>query len=203
MPPMATSLTATGVVWSSLSLASAILNCAGFYLPLWIRGQLPDGTEVTFGSFRRCNYPRFSETGKLDMVHECGRYTTFADIPSLSWQISTITVGLGASVSLLVTFTSLAACCVSDVITKYTARVLGVVQLMAALLMGVGCSIYPNGWSSPEVKDACGNQSDAYRLGTCEVNWSIYLMSTGIAFLLFCSVLSLKASRIKPNSYRI
>lgn len=34
---MATSLTAVGTVWASLSLIAAILCCSGFYLPFWIQ----------------------------------------------------------------------------------------------------------------------------------------------------------------------
>lgn len=131
MPPLASSLTATGVFWACISLAAALLSCAGFYLPYWIKGTLSDGTEVSFGSFRRCNYPRLTADGKLEMVHECGRYTSFPDIPSVSWQVTTVTVGIGAAISLLVAFTALSACCLADVVTKTTARILGLIQLIA------------------------------------------------------------------------
>lgn len=129
--PIASSLTATGVIWAALSLIAAILNSAGFYMPYWMKGTLSDGTGVSFGSFRRCNYPRLTPDGKLEMVHECGRYTSFLDIPSMSWQATTISVGLGAAVSLLVAFTAMSACCLADVITKTTARILGLIQLLA------------------------------------------------------------------------
>ncbi|GFW01524.1 LHFPL tetraspan subfamily member 6 protein [Trichonephila clavipes] len=131
MPPVASSLTITGVIWACLSLISAILNAAGFYMPYWMKGTLSDGTDVSFASFRRCNYPRLTPEGKLEMIHECGRYTSFLDIPSTSWQVTTVTVGLGAAVSLLVAFTALSACCLADVITKTTARILGLIQLIA------------------------------------------------------------------------
>ncbi|XP_076363239.1 LHFPL tetraspan subfamily member 6 protein-like isoform X2 [Tachypleus tridentatus] len=170
MPVFASSLTATGVFWACLSLAAAILICSGFYLPFWLQGALFNSTEVSFGSFRRCSYPRMEEDGGFQIVHECGRYTTFHDIPSVSWQISTITVGFGASTSLLVAFTTISACCVADVVTKRAARVLGLVQTLT---------------------------------GTCHISWSFYLMGSGVVLLLFCTVLSLWASRIKPHSYRI
>ncbi|CAL1279571.1 unnamed protein product [Larinioides sclopetarius] len=131
MPPVASSLTITGVIWACLSMISAILSATGFYMPYWIKGTLSDGTDVSFASFRRCNYPRLTAEGKLEMVHECGRYTSFLDIPSTSWQVTTVTVGLGAAVSLLVAFTALSACCLADVITKTTARILGLIQLFA------------------------------------------------------------------------
>jgi hypothetical protein len=45
-------------------------------------------------------------------------------------QITTILIGMGASASLLVAFTVLAGCCLSDVITRSTAKALGVIQLI-------------------------------------------------------------------------
>lgn len=131
MPPLASSLTPTGVVWAFLSLVASLISATGFYLPFWISGNLSDGTEVSFGSFRRCNYPRLTSEGVLVMVRECGRYTAFSDIPSASWQAATVSVGLGAALALLVAFTALSACCLADVITKTTARILGLVQLLA------------------------------------------------------------------------
>ncbi|XP_055932466.1 LHFPL tetraspan subfamily member 6 protein-like [Argiope bruennichi] len=203
MPPVASSLTITGVIWACLSMISAILSATGFYMPYWMKGTLSDGTDVSFASFRRCNYPRLTAEGKLEMIHECGRYTSFLDIPSTSWQVTTITVGLGAAVSLLVAFTALSACCLADVITKTTARILGLIQLIAALLIATGCCIYPNGWSSREIRDVCGPDSEAYRLGTCQISWSLYLLCTAVGILLLCVILSLKASHVKPNSFRI
>ncbi|XP_076363238.1 LHFPL tetraspan subfamily member 6 protein-like isoform X1 [Tachypleus tridentatus] len=203
MPVFASSLTATGVFWACLSLAAAILICSGFYLPFWLQGALFNSTEVSFGSFRRCSYPRMEEDGGFQIVHECGRYTTFHDIPSVSWQISTITVGFGASTSLLVAFTTISACCVADVVTKRAARVLGLVQTLTAVLILIGGAIYPNGWGTREVQEVCGGISDSYFLGTCHISWSFYLMGSGVVLLLFCTVLSLWASRIKPHSYRI
>ncbi|XP_013782193.1 lipoma HMGIC fusion partner-like [Limulus polyphemus] len=203
MPVLASSMTATGVFWACLSLASAILNCAGFYLPFWLQGVLFNSTEVSFGSFRRCSYPQMKEDGEVQIVRECGRYTTFQDIPSISWQITTITVGVGAATSLLVAFTALAACCVTDVVTKRTARALGLVQVLTAIMIVVGGAIYPNGWGTREVREVCGGISDSYYLGACQLSWSFYLMGAGVTMLFLCAILSLGASRIKPHSYRI
>ncbi|XP_035216979.1 LHFPL tetraspan subfamily member 6 protein-like [Stegodyphus dumicola] len=76
-------------------------------------------------------------------------------------------------------------------------------RIIKALLISTGCCIYPNGWSSREVKDVCGPDSDAYKLGSCQISWSLYLLCTGVGMLLVCVILSLKASRVKPNSFRI
>ena len=84
---MGCKLTAVGIIWTSLSLAAAILNCSGYYIPYWLIGSYHNAIDVSFGSFRRCNYPRLTDEGKVEIVIECGRYRTFGDIPSLSWQV--------------------------------------------------------------------------------------------------------------------
>ncbi|GFQ90780.1 uncharacterized protein TNCT_234101 [Trichonephila clavata] len=75
--------------------------------------------------------------------------------------------------------------------------------MVLALLIATGCCIYPNGWSSREIRDVCGPDSEAYRLGSCQISWSLYLLCTGVGILLLCVILSLKASHVKPNSFRI
>ncbi|XP_023221670.1 LHFPL tetraspan subfamily member 6 protein-like isoform X2 [Centruroides sculpturatus] len=130
---MPVAATGVGLLWSVLSLIASVLNSVGFYSPYWLRGTSFNRTQVTFGSFRRCVYPRLGEDGDWVMVYECGRYTTFSDIPSVSWQIVTVAVGVGSAISLLAAFTALASCCISDVLTKSTARILGMIQLLADL----------------------------------------------------------------------
>lgn len=75
----------TGVLWTLISLAAAILNATGYYLPYWIKGSLFDN-DAYLGSFRRCTFPAMTN-GHLAIVLECGRYTNFDDIPSLYWQV--------------------------------------------------------------------------------------------------------------------
>ncbi|XP_067143395.1 LHFPL tetraspan subfamily member 6 protein-like isoform X2 [Centruroides vittatus] len=128
---MPVAATGVGLLWSVLSLIASVLNSVGFYSPYWLRGTSFNRTQVTFGSFRRCVYPRLGEDGDWVMVYECGRYTTFSDIPSVSWQIVTVAVGVGSAISLLAAFTAIASCCISDVLTKSTARILGMIQLLA------------------------------------------------------------------------
>ncbi|XP_026479541.1 LHFPL tetraspan subfamily member 6 protein-like [Ctenocephalides felis] len=73
---MATSLTPVGVVWACLSFCAAMLCCTGFYLPFWIQGRLLGKVDAYFSSFRRCNYPRVSASGGIEIVQECGRYSS-------------------------------------------------------------------------------------------------------------------------------
>ncbi|GIY14775.1 hypothetical protein CEXT_103491 [Caerostris extrusa] len=45
-------------------------------------------------------------------------------------------------------------------------------SIESALLIATGCCIYPNGWSSREIRDVCGPDSEAYRLVTGGFNVS-------------------------------
>ncbi|XP_066994964.1 LHFPL tetraspan subfamily member 6 protein-like [Anabrus simplex] len=200
---MATSLTGVGILWAFLSLAAALLCCTGFYLPFWIQGRLLGKVDAYFSSFRRCNYPRVSPQGIIEIVEECGRYSRFWDIPSPWWQASTILVGVGSALSLLVGTTATAACCITYVVHTGTARIAGALQLFAALLVCSGAAVYPVGWDNREVRESCGNSSNVYRLGSCRLSWSVYLLGCAVGLLLLCFGLSFCASREKPGSFRI
>lgn len=75
------------VLWTATSLTASIIITSGFWLPYWIQGSYHQVIDVSFGSFRRCNYPQLDENGRIQIIPKCGRYKTFADIPSLSWKV--------------------------------------------------------------------------------------------------------------------
>ena len=131
---MGTGLTCLGYLWALLSLVAAIGASAGLFIPKWIEGWIVvDGetAQTSFGSFRRCTYPQLDgKESKLMLVRECGRYRTFADIPSLWWQITTVTVAVGAAAAVLVAFVSLPACICKDIISRTSGRLLGVLQVV-------------------------------------------------------------------------
>uniref|UniRef100_A0A8D8X4D5 Lipoma HMGIC fusion partner homolog n=1 Tax=Cacopsylla melanoneura TaxID=428564 RepID=A0A8D8X4D5_9HEMI len=202
---MASSLSCVGVLWAFLSLTAAILCCTGFYVPFWIQGRLMDKVDAYFGSFRRCNYPRVTSGGVVEIVQECGRYSNFKDIPSVWWQVTTILAGAGSAITLIVAVTAISACCVSYVIHPATAKLAGAMQFIAAALVLVGVAIYPMGWDNREVRESCGNLSNVYKLGTCQLSWSLYLLSAAVIILLLCFSLSFCAARVVPpeGSFRI
>ncbi|RZF43493.1 hypothetical protein LSTR_LSTR005229 [Laodelphax striatellus] len=191
---MASSLSSIGVLWASLSLVAALLCCSGFYLPFWIQGRLLGKVDAYFSSFRRCNYPKVTAQGVVEIVQQCGRYSRFWDIPSPWWQASTVLAGLGSALSLLVALTAVAACCVSYVIHTATAKMAGTLQLLAAVLVCGGGAVYPVGWDNREVRDCCGNASHVYRLGTCQLSWSVYLLGGAVVLLVLCFGLSFSAA---------
>ncbi|WAR28291.1 LHPL6-like protein [Mya arenaria] len=173
-------LSGIGVFWAFTSILSATISCVGYFMPHWFIGRItlhqpgksPEIVPVHFGIFRRCNYPYIGDDGKLTIIHECGRYTAFSDIPSVSWQITTLLVGAGCCLCFLVALTAMFGVCVKGVVIPTVARTAGIIQMCSGFLMSAGVGIYPNGWDSPEVKQACGHTSKSYNLG--------FLMGAGV-----------------------
>lgn len=193
------SLNSCGAFWAFTSFLAALCVSVGFYLPYWLQGSL-QGTTVYFGVFRRCNYPQIA-SGSLTpvIVNECGRYATFDDIPSLSWKIATLTIGVGCGLALLVSFVAILAVCIDGIMSPTVARSAGIFQFCAGLLIGGGVALYPNGWDSPEVNQACGNRSDAYVMGDCKFYWSFYLTAAGAGITILWSLISCHASHKKRS----
>ncbi|KAK3094778.1 hypothetical protein FSP39_006138 [Pinctada imbricata] len=167
-------------------------------MPYWLRGSLPDLQDAAtyFGVFRRCNFPYESE-GKILLREECGRYSSFLDIPSLWWQIGTLTIGVGCCLAVLIAITAVLAICIQDIVSPKIAKVAGVLQLCAALLIGGGVAIYPNGWNSQEVQQACGSTSGPYILGECSLYWAFYVTGSCAGTILIMSFLACHAARRK------
>ncbi|KAH9493062.1 LHFPL tetraspan sub member 6 protein [Bulinus truncatus] len=199
------STTCVGKLWIVTSLAASLAASVGYYFPYWLEGFYIDGAHARhpmyFGAFRRCSYPQFRGENVV-IVDECGRYTTFEDIPSLYWQISTVTVGTGACLSLLISLTAVVTLCVSDIITVRVARLTGVVQLFAGLLIAGGLAVYPNGWDTIQVRQACGGTSGVYCLGGCSLGWAFYLSAAGGGVTILCSTLACHSYKNKHNNTR-
>ncbi|XP_076453659.1 LHFPL tetraspan subfamily member 6 protein-like [Babylonia areolata] len=136
---------------------------------------------------------------RVEMVRECGRYTRFADIPSVWWQMGTVICGVGSAVALLVAMAGGWALCVRYVMTKGTAKVAALLQLLAGLLIGGGVALYPLGWDSQEVRQVCGPSASAFRLGNCELFWAFYLTASSGGLTLLCSILALCAPSSKAD----
>lgn len=62
------------IFWTALSFATSILICSGYWLPYWFKGSYHQAIDVSFGAFRRCNYPSLDEHGRIFIIGECGRY---------------------------------------------------------------------------------------------------------------------------------
>ncbi|XP_054269510.1 LHFPL tetraspan subfamily member 6 protein-like [Macrosteles quadrilineatus] len=180
------SLTPTGHVWAFLSVGAAVLCCSGCYLPYWIQGKLLGRVDASFNSFRRCNFPRSSPQGTVDIVIQCARYSRWKDIPSVWWQASTVLVAVGCVLSIIVAVVATSACCLDHVIHTTTAKLAGYMQLLASLVVSGGVAIYPLGLDNREVRDCCGPGAHAFSLGNCRVSYSVYLVVAALLLLLVC-----------------
>ncbi|KAM4664333.1 LHFPL tetraspan subfamily member 1 protein-like isoform 1-T1 [Discoglossus pictus] len=197
---MASSLTLPGVIWALLSFLSAAVSCTSFFMPYWLFGHQM-GKPVSFSTFRRCTYPAQVEEKNFVMVEQCGRYASFGAIPSLSWQICTLVTGTGCALLLLVSLTAVLGCCIEDLISRMTGRVQGAMQFVGGLLISSGCALYPLGWNSPEIQQACGNASSQFQLGTCRLGWAYYCTGGGAAAaMLICTWLSCVAGKKNKSS---
>jgi len=149
---MSTSLSVVGLLWAIGSFLAAAVACFGYFMPYWLTStvKLPGNVTSSFGTFRRCGYQlqllRTTSTGILVTsdyspitINECGSYRTFQYIPSVWWQVSTVTTGVGCCTALLVAFAALACCCVSDVMSRTVARVACIVQFLAGWYFTVNC----------------------------------------------------------------
>ncbi|XP_040298772.1 LHFPL tetraspan subfamily member 1 protein [Bufo bufo] len=199
---MKSSLTQLGALWALLSFLSAAASCTSFFMPYWLYG-FQMGKPVSFSTFRRCTYPAQADEKNLVMVEECGRYASFSAIPSLSWQICTLVTGIGCALLLLVSLAAVLGCCIGDLISRMTGRVQGAMQFIGGLLISSGCALYPLGWNSPEIQQACGNVSSQFQLGTCKIGWAYYCTGGGAAVaMLICTWLSCFAGKkSKPSPY--
>ena len=124
-------LSGVGVFWAFCSFLGSVFVSVGFYLPYWLNGFMAFdiATPVSFGVFRRCNYPSLGDEGHITIIKECGRYTSFTDIPSTSWQIATLTIGVGCGLALLVSVTAMFGLCVKGVVIPTVARTAGIIQM--------------------------------------------------------------------------
>lgn len=197
------SLSGVGITWAFLSFVSAAAASVGLYMPFWLEGKIKGSIPVYFGLFRRCNYPSLSSSGSVIIVEECGRYTTFLDIPSLASQVATVTIGAGCGVAVIVSLIALMALCVRDLISEKLAKIAGIIQFIAGMMIGGGVAIYPHGWDSVEIQQACGNASDSYHLGTCNLSWAFYMTGGAAGLILLCSLLSCHAAKNKSAAYHI
>lgn len=127
---MSHNLTTTGFLWVLLSVLSALSTSGGFFLPHWVEGKIYN-TTVYLGVFRRCNFLVKRDDGLSVLERACGRYASFQDIPSEAWKASTVMMGIGCGILLLVALTAIFSCCLRDIVTKTSARVGGGFQFLA------------------------------------------------------------------------
>ncbi|KAH9426272.1 hypothetical protein DERP_010838 [Dermatophagoides pteronyssinus] len=205
-----THLLCSFVWWTALSLISSLLITVGFWLPYWIQGfwmndnDQNDLIKITFSPFRRCNFPLLDPNNEdnVHIMYKCIRYEQFDDIPTLSWKLTTILVGLGVLFSILVSLILLFACCMPNALTSSNTCLLVIAQILIILIIIAGCIIYPLGWNEQQQQlqqhqNICGNYNleKPFELEKCHPSLSIYLIAFGLILLIICLMFGLCTSR--------
>ena len=56
--------------------------------------------------------------------------------------------------------------------------------------MFLGCVIFPVGWDNEKVKNICGQDTDRFVIGSCNVRWAYILAIIGIFDVLILAILA-------------
>ncbi|CAJ0564341.1 unnamed protein product, partial [Mesorhabditis spiculigera] len=191
---MASGLSGIGFAWTMLSCIATALIIVAVLSPEWLIGKVVVDNHhmpAYFGAYKRCNYAVYDRTTKkVTLVKECGIYESFAAMPSLYWQLAAVSAFSGAALSLMLVLLLIPSMCLREVVTHGTAPVVGFFQIIAAILLSTAGVLYPFGWDSQEVRDACGDQADKFNPGACQVGKAFKSMCLGAGMLVLCCLLS-------------
>ena len=110
------------LLWSALSLVSAVLCSLGLYFSNWLQRETPDGSINSVSSFRLC----LNESDQISA--SCDSYFTFDEIFSPEWQAVTIMMGLGACLLVFTGLISIFAFCVHRFCNKCLVCTIAIVQ---------------------------------------------------------------------------
>ena len=69
----------------------------------------------------------------------------------------------------------------------------------AGFLLVISFGIYPSGWGSETVQQACGKKADFYEIGHCRLGWAFFIFVIAISLAFICAGLSLRAGKKSAN----
>lgn len=181
---------AIGVLWGVFTICFAIINIVVFVQPQWIGDTQDSKGTGYFGLWQWCagggvgGSVGGSNSGRVSGVETAGRslecrgqldqFSTLLNTPS---RVATVLVGL----SVVLTLLTICAMLLFFFLRSSTVfHLAGSMQLLAALLLGVGVAVFPAGWSASEVRAVCGPTARQYHVGECEVRWAFVLAIIGV-----------------------
>lgn len=170
-----------------------------FIQPYWIGDSVNTPQAGYFGLFHYC----IGNALTSELICK-GSALDFASIPSPAFRTALFFVGTSMLliVGCMVCFTLFWFCNTGSVY-----KICGWMQFASAILMVMGCMIYPDGWDAPEVKRMCGERTDKYTLGNCTVRWAYILAmicvldSLILAFLAF--TLGNRQDKLLPDDFEV
>lgn len=167
-----TRMNCVGRLWAIITLLAAVSSGISLLAPYWLLGTLTvDGRTVStsFGVFRRCNYPAMRVTVEVTpeadydyltaskdedagrrgggrdgvmLVRQCGHYARLAVVPSIWWRMASITMAAGCLVASVIGVVLVIGCCLDDVLSPLTCRLIGLVQFVAGRPIPIICDTY-------------------------------------------------------------
>ncbi|CAG07483.1 unnamed protein product, partial [Tetraodon nigroviridis] len=210
---------AIGVMWAVFTVCLAIIAVVVFIQPFWIGDSVNTPQAGYFGLFHYC----IGNALTSELICK-GSILDFASIPSPAFRTTMFFVG---SSMLLVVGTMVCFSLFFFCNTGSVYKICAWMQLAseketkradhcqayrsssspAAVLMVMGCMIYPDGWDSPEVKRMCGQRTDKYSLGNCTVRWAYILAIISILDSLLLAFLSFtlgnRQDTLLPDDFKV
>lgn len=185
---------AVAVLWGILTIIWCILNIVVFVQPQWIGDTESSVGFGHFGIYSHC----FPSSAKYVCV---GSFTEFTTISNSAFKAVTFFVGISALLMLICVAALLLFFCFKKV---FIFVLCGILEIISAILMFLGCVIYPSGWDDDNVQALCGKDAGEFKLGDCGMRWAYILAILGIVDAALLAILAfiLASKRTKPtNSY--
>ncbi|XP_017161144.1 LHFPL tetraspan subfamily member 5b [Poecilia reticulata] len=182
---------AIGVMWAVFTICFSIITMVVFIQPYWIGDSVNTPQAGYFGLFHYCIGNAL--TSELTCK---GSVFDFNSIPSPAFRTAMFFVGTSMLlvVGTMVAFSLFFFCNAGNVY-----KICAWMQLASAVLMVMGCMIYPDGWNADEVKRMCGQRTDKYALGNCTVRWAYILAIISILDAVLLALLSFTLGNRQDN----
>ncbi|XP_053481108.1 LHFPL tetraspan subfamily member 5 protein-like [Ictalurus furcatus] len=190
---------AIGVLWAIFTICFAIITVVVFIQPYWIGDSVNTPQSGYFGLFYYCIGNPI--TSKLVCK---GSVLDFNSIPSGAFKTAMFFVGTSMllNVATMVSFGLFFFCSAASVY-----KICAWVQISSAVLLVMGCMIYPDGWDSPEVKRMCGERTSKYEMGTCPVRWAYILalicILDALILALVAFTLGNRQDKLLPHEFEL
>ncbi|KAK4300498.1 hypothetical protein Pmani_027281 [Petrolisthes manimaculis] len=164
---------AIGVLWGVFTICFAIINIVVFVQPQWIGDTQDSKGTGYFGLWQWCLVAG-GGVGGLECRGKLDDFSTLLNTPSV---VATVLVGL----SVLLTLLTICSMLLFFFVRSSTVfHIAGWMQLLAAVLLGVGVAVFPAGWAAAEVREVCGPTARQYNVGECGLRWAFILAIIGI-----------------------
>ncbi|XP_078680330.1 LHFPL tetraspan subfamily member 2 protein-like [Branchiostoma floridae x Branchiostoma belcheri] len=183
---MAIVVTVVQVIWTFLSVCTALACTFSFASPTWFIKNV--GRQLaSFGLFSYCVQNVRSRT---TMCLGYGDEFSFTRIPHGAWQAGCVLFGGGCVMLCAAAIIAMASCCVPYFCERRISVFAGYMQSVAVVICSVGLIIYPVGLESNVIKMYCGQSAASFNPGNCEIGWGYVLAIMGTALTMFGPFLS-------------